>query len=124
MIVQPTIVDSSKGRVIVNPSIVVAPAIVSTPSGEKVMIKPDVTVLKTPVQNAPELVNAPVPNDPKLVNAPVPNDPELVIAPVLNAPELVNAPVPNAAQNGCYPIRRYDMSKINAYEYGISYSDI
>jgi hypothetical protein len=82
IVVQPSIVETSAGPTIVNPSVVVAPAVVTTPSGEQVAVQPQVTYVDVPQQQ-----------------------------------------VPAAAQEGCFPVRRIDMSKVAAFESG-SYSAI
>jgi len=54
MVITPTIVQTPQGPTIVNPSVVVSSAIVSTPSGQQVVITPSVTSItpssSTPVQ--------------------------------------------------------------------------
>jgi hypothetical protein len=125
IIVQPKIVDTPQGPVVVNPTIVIAPVVVETPSGEKMIIKPDVSNVKVDEKAAAAVMAgnaAPAP-------APVPVAeqipvavPEFVFVP---APEPVPAPAPAPAPSpaepkeqraepaGCYPIRRYDMQKVS-----------
>lgn len=59
IVIQPTIIDTPQGKTVVNPTIVVAPAVVETESGEKVLVKPDVTVVEPPTKAA-DAIPAPV----------------------------------------------------------------
>lgn len=97
VVVQPTVVQTPSGPSVVNPSIVVAPAMVSTPSGEKVLVKPDVTVVEpsAPAQSA-------APLSPSNGPSPAPSP----------APGPVAPKTPQAEPASCFPIRRYDMSKV------------
>jgi hypothetical protein len=45
-IVQPKIVQTSEGQAVVNPSVVIAPLVVTSSSGQSMTITPDVTILK------------------------------------------------------------------------------
>lgn len=101
VIVQPTIVQTPSGPSVVNPSIVVAPAVVSTPSGEKIVIKPDVTVVEP---SAPASQSAPA-------LAPMNDAPAPAPAP---APGPVAPKTPSSEPASCFPVRRYDMSKVSA----------
>lgn len=107
VVIQPTIVQTPNGQAVVNPSVVIAPAIVSNADGEKIIVKPTVTVLEAPQAQAPEIVQAPA--SPSLVD-------------MTPAPSPAPAPTPAMSKQqtsepaGCYPVRRYDMSQINAYD--------
>jgi hypothetical protein len=112
VVIQPTIIDTPKGQAVVNPSVVIATAVVSTPQGEKMVIKPDVTFVNA---------SAPAP-------APAPS-----AAPAL-APALAPAPAPAPAsapaaksddtvQSGCYPSRRYDLSKVAGFDADASFGE-
>ncbi len=104
VVIQPSIVDTPQGPAVVNPTIVVAPAVVSSPEGQQVVIKPDVTVVEAPVQTQ---VPAPAP-------APAP-----ALAPAAQKVTVAEpAPTPEAQGSGCYPVRRYDMTKVSAFEQG------
>jgi hypothetical protein len=102
LVIQPTIVDTPQGPTVVNPTIVVAPAIVTSPSGEKVLINPDVTMIEPPASAPATSTSEP---------APAPADHKMQES----TPE---------TQAGCYPIRRYNMSKISAYEGTDSYGTV
>lgn len=100
IVIQPNIVSTPEGTQVVTPSVVVAPVVVATPSGEQVVIKPDVTLIETPsTATAPAAPPA----------APAPPAPEQ---------RMVEEP---AAESGCYPIRKYDMSKVEGNTYGPQY---
>lgn len=94
VVIQPTVVQTTEGPTVVTPNVVVAPAVVSTPFGETIVIKPDVTV----VEATPAPTAAPVATE--------------AVAP---AP-VVEAPAATEAEQGCYPLRRYDMSKVSAFD--------
>lgn len=100
MVIQPTIVSTPEGTRVVTPSVVVAPIVVATPSGEQVVIKPDVTLVETPQSVAPAAPE----------QAQAPPEPAPVVPTVEEMPE-----------SGCYPIRKYDMSKVEASSYGPQY---
>ncbi len=112
IVVQPMVVDTPQGPALVNPTIVVAPAVVENKDGEKVVVKPDVTVVEAPQTLEPA-------SSPESSPAPAPESSTLAPAPP--APE---APTSEEAKFGCYPLRRYDMTKVNAYESSTSYGDI
>ncbi len=117
IVIQPTIVDTPQGPAVVNPTVVVAQAVVSGPDGEKIIVKPDVTVVEAPAmtaQPAPSQEAAPVPV-PVPAPAPAPAAPKTVAAEPAQTPQ---------AQAGCYPIRRYDMAKITAFEGHNSYGSL
>jgi hypothetical protein len=98
IVVQPTVVQTPQGPAVVNPAVVVAPAVVSTPAGDKVLIKPDVTLVE------PSSGQAPATALPKL-DAPAPSP---APSPAPAAPKS-----PQAEPAGCFPIRHYDMSKVS-----------
>lgn len=114
VVIQPTIVQTPNGQAVVNPSVVIAPAVVSNSDGEKIVVKPSVTVLEAPSQQTPPQIvqQAPSPSLVDLASAPAP------------AP----TPAPSKQQQsepaGCYPVRRYDMDKVNAYESSSNYGQI
>ena len=117
VVIQPTVVQTPQGPTVVNPSVVLAPAVVSNPAGEKMVIKPEVTVVEVP-KPAP----APAPA-PAAASVPAPA-PATAPAPAPTVPKEQKAepaPTPAAQAQGCYPMRRYDLSKISAYESGDSY---
>jgi len=90
IVVQPSVVQSENGNVVVNPTVVVAPAVVTTANGEKVIVKPEVTMIEpqsSPLEGAP------------LEVTPAPSQPE-------------SSPV----VEGCFPVRQYDMTKVSAFD--------
>lgn len=107
VVIQPSIVQTSTGQAVVNPSVVIAPAVVSNADGEKIVVKPSVTVLEAPQQQTAEIVQQPA--SPSLVDL---------------APKPAPAPTPAPTQSkqqqsepaGCYPVRRYDMDTVSAYD--------
>lgn len=115
IVVQPSIVATPEGPTVVNPTVVIAPAVVETPSGEKIVIQPDVSTVKIDEQAAAAIIAAQQAAAP--VAAPeVPEVPEPEPAPApAPAPAQPKEQVPEPAavpDQGCYPIRRYDMSKV------------
>jgi hypothetical protein len=100
IVIQPTIIDTPQGQTVVNPTIVVAPVVVSSASGEKIVVKPDVTIVEAP---ATDYAPAQAESSPASVGA------------------TVTAPV---AQSGCYPLRRYDMAKVSAFESNDSFGTV
>jgi hypothetical protein len=107
IVVQPNIVETSAGKVVVNPTVVVAPAVISGPGGEKVIIKPDVTFMANDNEvGAPVSVLAPPPPAQPMVEVPMPATP---------TPPAPAAPVTSPGE-GCYPIRKYDMAKIMPFD--------
>jgi len=106
VVIQPTVVQTPEGKQTVQmPSVVVAPAMVANEKGEAVLVKPDVTVLNVP--EAP-----PAPAAPIQEAAPAPT-PEAAVP----APEAV-------PEQGCYPIRKYDMTKVSGYSLNDFYGSI
>ena len=49
-VITPNIVNTSQGPVVVNPSVVIAPAVVAAPTGEKIIVEPKVAS----IQSAPQ----------------------------------------------------------------------
>ena len=111
IVVQPKIIDTPQGPVVVNPTVVIAPVVVETPSGEKMIIKPDVSNVKVDEKAAAAVMTAKAEQIPVAI-------PEFAFAP---APEPAPAPAPAPAEPkeqrsepaGCYPMRRYDMQKVS-----------
>jgi len=112
IVIQPTVVQTPQGAAVFNPSVVVAPAVVATPSGQKVIIQPEVNVVEAPKQPAPAPDPAPA-LAPALAPAPAPAAPKEQTA--------QPAATPSAQGQGCYPMRRNDLSNVSAYEGGNSY---
>jgi hypothetical protein len=107
IVIQPKIVETPSGPMVVNPTVVVAPVVVETPSGEKIIIKPDVSTVKVDQQAAaaPEAAVVPLAAPeaaPAVAPAPAP------------APGPVQAKEQLPEPAACYPIRRYDMGKVSA----------
>jgi len=98
ILIQPSIVDTPNGPAVVNPTVVIGSAVVSSPNGDRVVVKPDVTVVEAPP--APTMSTPPA---------------STMMAPAPPAP-MSEVEVSNQDQVGCYPVRRYDMTKISAYE--------
>lgn len=94
IVVQPNIIDTPNGPAVVNPSVVVAPAIVESPNGEKVMVKPDITIVEPQQQNVVQATQAPIEN-------------------------VTPEPMPAKEESGCYPARQYDMTKVSGFESGM-----
>lgn len=95
-VITPTIVNTPSGPVVMNPSVVISSAVVSTPDGKQIIITPDVTTVST--------------------------TPVTSVAPV--APVESVAPVVDTTDSGCYPKRSYDMSKIEGKKDGqVSFED-
>lgn len=103
ILVQPTVVNTPEGQTVVNPSIVVAPAVVSTPEGEKVLVQPEVTVVSAPAEGSTTATSAQV-TETVVPTTPTPAPTSASVAATVASPV--------AAQEGCLPIRRYDMSKV------------
>ena len=134
IVVQPKIVDTPSGKAVVNPNVVVAPVIVATDKGDKVIIKPDLTLVDAP--GAPGLSASAGPAvSTQAVAATVSaaiqpfvsgsaNDIGNAIANASSSTIPVQSPPPPSEQKpeianpeaGCYPIRRYDMSKISGFD--------
>jgi hypothetical protein len=133
IVVQPQIVPGPDGPTVINPTVVVAPVVVETPSGEKVIIQPDVSTVKVDQEAAAAVIAAKAEETPVVAEAApapavvvseAPAAPVVVEAAPAPAPapvqpkEQVPEPAPTpaaqlAAQEGCYPIRRYDMTKVS-----------
>lgn len=90
VVITPQIVQTESGPTVVTPNVVIAPSVVSTPQGTPVVVKPNVTVVggdTTPLFTA---------------NVP----PEVVeTTPVTTV----------SSDSGCFPARKFDISKILAY---------
>jgi hypothetical protein len=115
IVIQPTVVQTSQGPAVVNPSVVIAPAIVASASGEKVIVKPEVTMVEAPKPTAmPTLADAPA-----MAPAPAPAPTPATTA--AKEPQAEPAPTPAAQAEGCYPLRRYDLSKVKAFDHGDGY---
>ena len=116
MVIQPSIINGPEGTQVVTPSVVVAPVVVSTPSGEQMVIKPDVTLIETPSTAAPSATAAPMALAPEVKMAPSTTEaPSVVVA------EPQPATQEPAPESGCYPIRKYDMAKVEPNTYGPQY---
>ena len=84
-IVQPQIVQTASGPTVVVPTVTIAPAVVSTPDGTKVTIKPNVVVIGQS-ENTPLVANTPAVTS--------------------------NSPTPDIV--GCFPARTYNITQIVA----------
>lgn len=102
IVIQPTI----NGDVVETPTVVVAPAVVSNGNGEKLLVKPEVTILEVPSQ--PESVPEPAPEA-------VPELAPIESAPPVEEPKVESKVEPEVPEQGCYPIRRYDMSQVSGF---------
>jgi hypothetical protein len=59
--IQPSIIETESGPIVVNPSVVIAPLAVTKPSGEVVMVKPDITFVNAePVTTSPTRAPEPI----------------------------------------------------------------
>lgn len=113
IVVQPKIVETEQGPTVVNPTVVLAPMVVSSPDGNQMVIKPDVTVLQTAQPEQPQM-------QPQEAPMPAPaSAPEAAPAPPKSPEDVVEKP-----ESGCYPIRQYDMSKISAFGNEIEYGSL
>jgi hypothetical protein len=99
VVIQPSIITTPDGgSAVLNPTVVVAPAIVTSPSGQEIIVKPEITMVPADAPAAAFSADAP----PAPAPAPEP------------APAQPKEPQAEPAQ--CYPTRRYDMSKVGAFE--------
>jgi hypothetical protein len=92
MVIQPSVVQTNQGPVVVNPSVVIAPAVVTTPQGDKIVVNPKV------IDGS--------------INAPKPDPPVQEVAPPSPPP----AQAQPATDSGCYPRRQYDMAKVMPFQ--------
>ena len=106
ILIQPSIIETPNGPSVINPTVVVAPAIVEGPNGEKVMIKPDITVVE-PKSEQPQ----PMSMETQAPLAILSEQPS-VEQPKVEQPKVEQA----KAEQGCYPARQYDMSKVSGFE--------
>jgi hypothetical protein len=117
IVVQPKIVDTPEGPVVINPTIVIAPIVVETPSGEKIIVKPDVSTVQVDEKAAAAVISAQVEQAPQVFPEPVFEEAQAQAPVPAPAPAPAPAPVqPKEQQSepaGCYPIRRYDMAKVS-----------
>ncbi len=99
IVIQPSIVTEADGsQSVVTPSVVVAPAIIETPSGDKMIIKPDVTTIQ--------------PNSEIKASEVLPSKVENVFS------KKEEVPVQQQEESsGCYPVKRYDLSKVSPFTY-------
>jgi hypothetical protein len=134
MVIQPTVVQTATGATVINPSVVLASAVVQSKDGQKVVVTPNVTVVDAP-SSQPAAPVAPVAAVVPVVAAPAAATPAATVAPVDSMP-VVGAPVvasvpaapvapapvaaatPAAADEtiSCYPLRQVDLSKVDGYE--------
>ena len=103
--VTPSIIQTQQGPIVVNPSVVVAPVVVSTPQGETVSVSPSVQTVSVSAETQAPAVAAPVVAAPVITEA----------APAITeaAPAITAAAEPASYnQTGCFPIRQADMSQV------------
>ena len=152
MVITPTIVQTPQGPTVLNPSIVVSSAVVSTPSGQQVVVTPSVTSISpssttatttTPAQSMASTVTpaqsvaaittlshaaaSPAASDLAAVNNVAAVAMSNISTPaattaVKQLAEQAATPAPGdvakvdaakqAALAGCYPVRNYDMTKV------------
>jgi len=108
IVIQPSIVETPQGPAVVQPSVVLAPVVVQSSNGEQMTIHPNVSSV---VLNG--LEGGPAPYE--TVQAPAPEAaPEAAPAP-LTVPVQSKEPQAQPAEfeQGCYPLRRYDMQKVS-----------
>lgn len=104
MYIAPKVIETNNGPVVVNPTVVVTPAIVSDITGKQYVVQPDMTL----IQHAfvPEKSSAAVFSTSQ------------VKADEINVKEVTKADVP-VDSTGCYPPREVDVSKVT----GVSKDD-
>lgn len=95
--IQPAIIQTTEGPVVVNPSVVVAPVIVASPTGETMSISPSVQTVSVSSETAAPVAAAPVAAE---------------AAPVAAAPVAAAAEPASFNQTGCFPIRNVDMTRV------------
>lgn len=103
IVVQPSVVNTVEGQQVVQPSVVLAPAIVQNSEGETVVVKPNVTVLEAPQSPAPASTSA-------SEAAPAAAQPA--------SQQELSEPAP------CFPERQTDMSKVSAYPSGLIFHEL
>ena len=116
IVIQPSVVQTPNGPTVVNPTVVLAPAIVSNLDGEKIVVKPDVStihidhemVAAAPMASAAAAPAAAMSSAAQAVVVPSPAPTPAPVASKMALPEPAAVPV----QEGCYPLRHYDMSKV------------
>lgn len=103
--VTPNVVQTDKGPVIVNPNVVVTPAIVSDNTGQQYVIQPDMTLIQ----------HSFIPEKSGSASA---SDLTKMTADVADVKEMTQADIP-VDSTGCYPPRQFDASKVS----GVSMDD-
>lgn len=111
MTIQPTILETDKGPVVSNPSIVIAPLVVEKPNGETVLVKPDVTFVNTPAMTAGVELAAKLPEQ----EAKLPKQPQL--------PVEAKQPEKECGNMDMYFKKPYDMSKVKTLDSLDSYAE-
>jgi hypothetical protein len=91
VMIKPEVVDTPTGKAVINPTVVVSPSVVEDESGQKVAVKPDVTIIDQQDQ--------------------VPEKPELEIPEKPEMEKKEKAPSAKA----CYPTRQYDMKLVKPF---------
>jgi hypothetical protein len=124
IVIQPSIVETPQGPAVVQPSVVLAPVVVQSSNGEQMVIHPEVSSVAfnglaagpAPSESSYEAVPAPAPEAaPEAAPAPAPEAaPEPSPAPPA-VPVQSKEPQAQPAEfeQGCYPLRRYDMQKVS-----------
>lgn len=104
IVIQPSIVETPAGPAVVQPSVVLAPVVVRNSNGEQMVIHPEVSTVSlkaaaaTP-QAAPALATEGAAPSPAPLAVPVQS----------KEPQAQ----PATFEQGCYPLRRYDMQKVS-----------
>ena len=113
--IQPTIVETENGPIVVNPSVVIAPLAVTKPNGDVVLVKPDITFVDAEPTEAP-MTEAPMTEAP-MTEAPMTEEPmELRITPNMDLE--IKTPNDNCQSLDYYFKKSTDMSKVKPTNWG------
>jgi hypothetical protein len=138
-IIQPKIISTDKGPVVVNPSVVIAPIIVTTSDGNKMTVTPKVTTVSSEKTNvAPQPMNSMPTTDSAPKTNPTADsmpkmDPMAQVSPMNNG-DMHNLQMPEipvsvdkdstmGIETSCYTPRNFNINNVTSYSPDMEYGD-
>jgi hypothetical protein len=121
-IVQPKIVQTSGGQAVINPSVVIAPLVVTSSSGQSMTITPAVTILTPKNAESPMMqMTQPMAPTPMTMTPPMMQMTQpMAPTPMTMTPSMMQmtqpmAMMPTATSDSCYTPPHYDMERVMSY---------
>lgn len=130
-IIQPKIVDHEGGQIVINPNVVIAPIVVTTPDGKTVTVTPKVTTIATggssPQPSNVEHVHEPMSEEHfgngSMADVKPMNNGDMHHLQMPEIPVEVGKDAKMGIETSCYVPRSYDINAVTSYNPEMEYGD-